>query len=193
MQSTLHHVVQHYRWQWPRLHIPNTEQTPQDGRRERKRSLGPGRRTARLAAAPSLPPSRPPALSSSSPPCPRPRGPALRVPCGGAGKGGAAPAPTWCARSWPGAGRTPRWPCAVATAACQGPGEESDMSRQATTPAAPCGGRRLPPHPPPGPGPVPSPTCSSGSSSRLSRRRSSRPSCAPARPSSLRRTSSAIL
>ncbi|KFV77297.1 hypothetical protein N307_00892, partial [Dryobates pubescens] len=33
----------------------------------------------------------------------------------------------------PAAGRTPRWPCAVATEAYQGPGDESGMSRQATT------------------------------------------------------------
>lgn len=44
-----------------------------------------------------------------------------------AGRGDAAPVPTCCARIWPGAGRSPRWLCAVATAACQDPGEESDM------------------------------------------------------------------
>lgn len=48
-------------------------------------------------------------------------------------------------------------------------------------------------HPSSRPSPGPGPTCSSGSSRRLRRRRSSRPSCAPARPSSLSSTSSAIL
>lgn len=53
---------------------------------------------------------------------------------------------TWCGRSLQGAGSTPRWPCAAATAPYPDPAEDSDTSRQIAT-------QRGHPSPRPSPGP----------------------------------------